>query len=185
MSQQVERLQALLDRVQRNRAAPRNGAPVPARAAAVAAPAAQRPAMPPPPEAIAQIATPAPTTSPGRKTAPTPLEMAFEGRASRAQSMDAPTQPIAIAPMAPTPAPAPAPRAQAPAAAPAPRAPVAQPAPAPAPKAAPAPVEGRVLAEAGEVQATKPIAQVVSKQPPIAALSFGELLRRSLSLRPR
>jgi len=34
-------------------------------------------------------------------------------------------------------------------------------------------------------QPSKPVAQVVSKHPPSVALSFGELLRRSLSLRPR
>jgi hypothetical protein len=34
-------------------------------------------------------------------------------------------------------------------------------------------------------QPTKPVAQVVSKHPPSVASTFGELLRRSLSLRPR
>jgi len=34
-------------------------------------------------------------------------------------------------------------------------------------------------------QPSKPVVQVVSKHPPSVALSFGELLRRSLSLRPR
>jgi len=34
-------------------------------------------------------------------------------------------------------------------------------------------------------QPSKPVVQVVSKHPPSMALSFGELLRRSLSLRPR
>jgi hypothetical protein len=55
----------------------------------------------------------------------------------------------------------------------------------PAPAAAPAPTEGRVLAEPNTAEPTKPIVQVVSKQPPPAAASFGELLKRSLSLRPR
>jgi hypothetical protein len=49
----------------------------------------------------------------------------------------------------------------------------------------PPPSEGRVLAEPNTTEPTKPIVQVVSKQPPVAAASFGELLKRSLSLRPR
>jgi hypothetical protein len=41
-----------------------------------------------------------------------------------------------------------------------------------------------VLADAGAMQPSKPIAHVVSPHPPAVALTFGELLRRSLALRP-
>jgi hypothetical protein len=42
-----------------------------------------------------------------------------------------------------------------------------------------------IIIDPAVAQASKPVAQVVSKHPPSVALSFGELLRRSLSLRPR
>jgi hypothetical protein len=46
-------------------------------------------------------------------------------------------------------------------------------------------VRGQLLELDEPVASTKPIAQVVSKHPPTTALAFGELLRRSLALRPR
>jgi hypothetical protein len=49
----------------------------------------------------------------------------------------------------------------------------------------PASYEGRVVADPQPVQPGRPIAHAVSMHPPSQALTFGELLRRSLSLRPR
>jgi len=62
-----------------------------------------------------------------------------------------------------------------------------RPAPAPAPpaQAAAPPAEGLVLADPVLGSPAKPIAQVVSKHPPLATPSFSDLLRRSLSARPR
>jgi hypothetical protein len=42
-----------------------------------------------------------------------------------------------------------------------------------------------MLVDPPVAQPSKPIVQVVSKHPPTASSSFGELLKRSLSLRPR
>jgi hypothetical protein len=171
-NQQVERLSALLARVQRNRSLPRgdNGAvsktqagvgapaapPAPAKPRVETAKVAPAPVPPPkaaPAPAPAQMAAPVPppAAAPARgKAAPTPLEMALEGRLSR--PMETATQPPEVVP----------------------------------PPAATAPVrEGRVLAEPIVPEPSKPIVQVVSKQPPHTVASFGELLRRSLSLRPR
>ncbi len=100
--------------------------------------------------------------------ASSPLEMAVAGELDRAQPAPAPAPPAA----------APAP----PAAAPAP--PAAAPAPAPAPAPA-SPEGGIVLADPNPVEPARSVAQVVSKSPVGTDLSFGELLRRSLSLRPR
>jgi hypothetical protein len=67
----------------------------------------------------------------------------------------------------------------------------AQPAPAPqapAPAQAAAPAskrDGVVLADPVPANPARPIAQVLSKQAPITPTSFGDLLKRSLSLRPR
>ncbi len=157
-TQQVERLTALLARVQRNRSASRagNGVPAPQPVAAIAPPAAapapRRAEVPVPPAPVAPVA-PAPGAPSRGRHAPTPLEMALEGRVSQPSEQFA--SPTAVAP-----------------------------APAPAP-AAPTRAAGRVLAEPITPEPSKPIVQVVSKQPPHAAASFGELLKRSLSLRPR
>ena len=51
--------------------------------------------------------------------------------------------------------------------------------------AAPALREGAMLVDPPLSQPSKPIVQVVSKHPPSVAANFGELLKRSLSLRPR
>jgi len=186
MSDQLQRLEALLERIQQNR----GGTSAGGGAAPVQAIAAAKPRVEP-----AVSARPASTSgAPRAKAAPTPLELALEGRASRLTPQQPVPKPAVAAPVAPAAPARPAPAAPARAAAqPAPAAPAA-PAPAPAraqvyqnaPAPAPAPVrEGRVLAEPTVAEPTKPIAQVLSKQPPIAALTFGELLRRSLSLRPR
>jgi hypothetical protein len=158
-TQQVERLTALLARVQRNRSASRagNGAPAPQPVAAIAPPAAapapRRAEVPVPPAPVAPVA-PAPSAPSRGRHAPTPLEMALEGRVSQPSEQFASHTAVA-------------------------------PAPAPVPAAAPARAAGRVLAEPITPEPSKPIVQVVSKQPPHAAASFGELLKRSLSLRPR
>jgi len=152
-TQQVERLTALLARVQRNRSSSRggNGAsarqPVAAVAPPAAAPAPKRGELPVP-------SAPVPSAPSRGRHAPTPLEMALEGRVS--QPAEQFTRPVDVAPV-----------------------------PTPAPAAAPARAAGRVLAEPITPEPSKPIVQVVSKQPPHAAASFGELLKRSLSLRPR
>src|SRR6185295_111636 len=90
------------------------------------------------------------------KPGATPLEMAFEDQLSGAHA---------------------APQAK----------PAQQPAPASfSPQAAASAVrEGAMLVDPAVPQPSKPIVQVVSKHPPSVASTFGELLKRSLSLRPR
>jgi hypothetical protein len=160
-TQQVQRLEALLERVQENRAQPRAGAPAqpaaPARFEA-AAPAPARPA--PPPAPAAPRAEP---RQPDRaKAGATPLEMAFEDQLSGAH-----------APPQAKPAPASfTPREAAPSFS-------------KQSAAAAAPREGAMLVDPLVPQPSKPIVQVVSKHPPSVASTFGELLKRSLSLRPR
>jgi hypothetical protein len=161
MSERVERLEALLQRVQRNRTVrgeARAGAGLPVSPARAVAAAGPRPRLEP--SAAAAPASP-PQAAPARpKPAPTPLEMAFEARVSRPaeaprpvlRSSGVPT--LALGSEPPT-------------------------------AVRPAPQDGRVLVEPGAPEPTKPIVQVVSKQPPIVPSTFGELLRRSLSLRPR
>jgi hypothetical protein len=157
-TRQVERLEALLATVQRNRGAQRgdNGAERVQQAPAVVrrtpaepppAPVAAPVSAPPPPPPAPPAPAPAMAQPARARPAPTPLEMALEGRASGGVG-----KPERAAPAAPPPSP---------------------------------PTEGRVLAEPNTAEPTKPIVQVVSKQPPAAAASFGELLKRSLSLRPR
>ncbi|HEX7478240.1 MAG TPA: hypothetical protein VF331_10570 [Polyangiales bacterium] len=229
---QVERLQALLTRVQTNRSRPRApqagtaepmaviaASPVaaarpaaaavqPAAAAPVAAAAAREPSRGPVPRERASIveervnipdrvsvaqkpAARAPSQAvqpparesiaqepaagarkPMRDRTATPLEMALEGELSR--------------PLAAAPAPAPVPR---PAAAPAPRSPTASterlmPAVTPQ-QASEADLERPLTLEAEPIaEATRPIAQVVSKHAPQLDATFGAMLKRSLSLRP-
>jgi hypothetical protein len=184
MTGQTDRLQALLVRVQENRQQPRGGntrayqappavqeAPVVHRAQPaprevpqpVYAAAAQAPAAQP---AFGERTQPRSADPRGAKAAATPLEMAVEGRLSAPIHAPANTPPQAPAQSH---AHAPPQRAHAQAAAP----------------AAPVSREGVVLVEAQVPQPTRPIAQVVSMNPPSLAATFGELLRRSLSLRPR
>ena len=172
MNAPVERLQALLARVQENRHQPRDGAAdAHPQIAAVPQPVYQ-PAQPAP--ASRAAATQPRTAEPrGGRPAATPLEMAVEGRLG---------EPAYVAqPAAPNPAPVRPqlqqvqPQAQ----------PQAQPRAQAAAPAAPVSHEGVVLVEANVAQPTRPIAQVVSMNPPSLAPTFGELLRRSLSLRPR
>jgi hypothetical protein len=181
-TQQVERLTALLARVQRNRGLPRgdNGASRP-QAAPMTAPVAAAPparraeppvaAVPTPPAAV--MATPAGASAAARaRPAPTPLEMAFEGRVSQPEQL---TQPIDLAPL-PTASSSGGTAAASRGGASADTA---------ASRGGASGRDGRVLAEPNTPEPSKPIVQVVSKQPPHTAASFGELLRRSLSLRPR
>ena len=166
MSTQVERLEALLERVQANRAHPRapGQAAQPAAAARFDARAPAAPARPAPPPAAAARAEP---RQPDRgKPGATPLEMAFEDQLSGAhappQAKPAPQQA----------APSFTPREPAPSFSQQPAAPAG-------------PREGAMLVDPQVAQPSKPIVQVVSKHPPSVASTFGELLRRSLSLRPR
>jgi hypothetical protein len=46
-------------------------------------------------------------------------------------------------------------------------------------------IEGRVIADPAPPMPSKPIAQAVTKHPPTTGSTFGELLKRSLALRPR
>ena len=146
MSTQVDRLQALLLRVQNNRRKPRSGgaATVQREVPQVAARAQVAPARPEPQR---------------REARPEPV---------RAQEPPEFREP----PTASVPRPAAAkPAAQAPAA----QAPVMQ---------ASAPEQPRII-DPAPPQPTRPVAQVVSKHPSVTPQTFGELLRRSLSLRPR
>jgi hypothetical protein len=117
--------------------------------------------LPPPGASRAPAQEPAFTPA-ERRTRPgaTPLEMAVE------DTLDRP----AVSPIVSPPA-----RAQAPAAAPQPAA-AAQPAQR---------RDGVVLADPMPATPGRPIAQTLSKQPPVVPVSFGDLLKRSLSLRPR
>jgi hypothetical protein len=239
-TQQVERLQALLQRVKGNRDAPRaarsnnsggdaapalrGGAPVNASPVAAAKPApapapapaaaAPRPAAAPAPQAPApQAKKPAPQGPTTPVGMPTPARVAAPPVAAMADELDFSSLPPPGASRAPAQEPAftPAERRTRPGATPLEMAVedtldrpavspvVAQPAraqPAPAPQApAPAPPaaqaapaakrDGVVLADPVPANPARPIAQVLSKQAPITPTSFGDLLKRSLSLRPR
>ncbi|MFI5308417.1 MAG: hypothetical protein ACHQ53_13755 [Polyangiales bacterium] len=159
MSTQVERLQALLERVEHNRQKPR---PLQARPAPSAA---AQPAARSTPEAAAPVA---PVPAPAREVAATK-----------------PTAPGFAAQAAPARPPAPSPQRQVvvqEVVAPPRVSRAAEPAAAKAPPAASGP---SLLVDPVLDAPSKPIAQVVSKHPPSTPLSFGDLLRRSLSARPR
>jgi hypothetical protein len=168
MSSQVDRLQALLHRVQQNRVKPRpdggageqlgarergapSGRPVPMAGAPMAsAPMASAPmaAAAPPQRELAR---------PDSRPAPGPEPRA----ASRVEQRDPHEVPTSVVPR---------PRVDAP------------------PPAATLSAASRgepLIIDPPVPQPSKPVVQVVSKHPPSVALSFGELLRRSLSLRPR
>jgi hypothetical protein len=180
-SAQVEKLEALLARVQRNRTQPRAGsgsngrprdemsfegvtsvrpAPEPVQPAQarpptpMAAPEMQAPPVPRPQvRAITEpIAAPGPGAS---RPARTPLEMAVENKLERPSTHphQQPSSAVTV--------------------------------PQPVSFARSASDEPVMLADPAPVQASRGIGQVVSKSPPIVAQTFGDLLRRSLSLRPR
>jgi len=193
MSGQAQRLEELLARVQENRKQPRAAEPAaPPMAAPAAAPMAARapapaparvqraepetvdldPFMSEPPAAPAPAPrmpapAPHPASPPGTALA-TPLELALEDEVVRASREPAQARPMAKPPAAPM----------------APMAPMAAASP-PSPAVHAGPPEGRVLADPGPMAASRPIAQAVTKHPPVTGQTFGDLLRRSLSLRPR
>jgi hypothetical protein len=178
---QVERLEALLVRVQRNRTQPRpasgdNGrsrdeasfegvtsqrpAPEPIQAAQARPPAPLAPpemsAPPVPRPQMRAITEPLAAPGPGAsRPARTPLEMAVENKLER-PSTHPHLQPSAAVTV-----------------------------PQPVSFARSGSDEPVMLADPPPPQASRGIGQVVSKSPPIAAQTFGDLLRRSLSLRPR
>jgi hypothetical protein len=171
MSNQTDRLEALLARVQQNRQQPRAVAGF---ASTIAGHAAPGPAAAPP-ERRAEPRAPEPRApEPRAKPAATPLEMAFENSVNVSANA-APARAPNAAPSVNT-APARAPNAGA-----GPRG-ATQPLHS---QPAAAPREGVMLVDPSPMQPGRPIAQVVSKHPPSQAATFGELLRRSLSLRPR
>lgn len=174
--QQVQRLQTLLETVQRNRQRP--GEPIGAAAANVV-----------------QKKSPANTTAsaaePARARVPTPdiaaKPAAAEPARARVPTPDFAAKPAAPAAQAPRPA-APQPQqreaaAQPPATQPksAPRIPEPQAAPQPV---AQEPIVPRVIEPEAQRPATRPIAQLVSKHAPVVDATFGAMLKRSLSLRP-
>ena len=156
MNAQVERLEGLLARVQSNRSKPRVGlAPVAA-------------------------AAPAPTAAPrveparsARRRQSTPLEMALEEQLSKPAVAPAPVT-------ARQPAPPPRPAAAAP---PVVAPPVVAP-PKPPPSIRPAVAGPDHVEEVPVVQPSRPIVHVISSHPPIQGETFGEILRRTLALRP-
>lgn len=162
--QQVQRLQTLLETVQRNRQRP--GEPMNVAAANVVqkkSPAntmasATAPAAEPP---RARVATPEPATGPA---AAPPKAPAPAPQAAR------PAREAAAQPPAPTTQPKSAPRIPEPQAAPQP---VAQ-----------EPIVPRMIEPEAPRPATRPIAQLVSKHAPVVDATFGAMLKRSLSLRP-
>lgn len=153
--QQVQRLQTLLETVQRNRQRP--GEPIAATANVV-------PNRPP-------ANTTAASAEPARARHTTP-------DLSSAQA----ARPAAPAAHAPRPS-APQPSMQPPATQPksAPR--VAPPQP-PTQPIAQEPIVPRVIEPEAPRPATRPIAQLVSKHAPVVDATFGAMLKRSLSLRP-
>lgn len=198
MSDQLERLNTLLTRVQANRrvAPVRAGQPANAQApqpmAAVAQPA---PEPPRPRRSTPPLAPNAPTANdttsaampadaplpPGRKPAarPSPLEAAFAGeleRESPSTAMRGARREVAAPAREPA-APAPQPRSQRP---PAPAQPVAAP---PAPLK-PEEIVPHVIEPDLPRTSARAIAQVVSKHAPAVDATFGAMLKRSLSLRP-
>ena len=179
--QQVQRLQTLLETVQRNRQRP--GEPIGAAANVV------------------QGKAPANTTKgaaePARARVPTPEVVAGPAAAAPARPAKpaAPaTQPKVGAPaQAPAAAQAPAtqPKAGAPAQPPAVQTPGSQPkAGAPMPRtpepqpAAQEPIVPRTFEPEVPRAMNRPIAQLVSKHAPVVDATFGAMLKRSLSLRP-
>jgi hypothetical protein len=175
-SVQVGKLEALLARVQHNRAQARgNGAaqdafesmpslvpapdshpPTPARAPAqmaAAAPPVPRPPARPTTEPVAQ-----PSAATGSRPARTPLEIAVENKLERPS-----THPhLQAVPSQPAQVPHPVSFAN-----------------------RPVGDEPSAVIDPTPPAASRSVGQVVSKQPLIAAQTFGDLLRRSLSLRPR
>jgi hypothetical protein len=149
MSSQVDRLQALLHRVQQNRGKPRRDGG----AGEAGAPGRGAPSGRPASVAMQQREP----TRPESRPAPGPEPRA----ASRMEQRDLHEAPTSVVPRPRVDVPPPAVTLSA----------MSQGEP--------------LIIDPPVPQLAKPVAQVVSKHPPSVALSFGELLRRSLSLRPR
>jgi hypothetical protein len=185
MTPQIEKLSALLTRVQQNRQKPRRVATPVAQAAAAPARVApaERPARAAPAEleerhVVKGSPPPPPPPQPVRRPAvdrrPTPLEMAVAGELDREQ----PTGPMAAPEARPLAAPAVDPRREPPVRS-------VRPATTPIePPAAPQAITPRFIEPDPPREATRPIVQVVSKHAPPADATFGAMLKRSLSLRP-
>lgn len=166
---EVQRLESLLSTIQQNRLKPRAGAtPAGLNIAQPVAEAAHdaeisfadaAPSLPP----AAASSGPKPELTRSTAATPTPIERAFEGELSAQAAVSSGS--TGTLPTA-------APAASA----------------TPTDLAAPA-RDGGVVREALNVPAPpapgKPIAQAASSAPSMEEVSFGELLRRSLSLRPR
>jgi hypothetical protein len=197
---QVQKLEALLQRVQHNRTLPHAapgpvvtavGVPAPAPMAvaaptpvAAAAPAPQRP-MP----AAAAPQAPAAQARPARDRHATPLEMAVEGELNRPTAPQ--PEPMAARPKSVVQEPRRAPAVEV-GRVPHPLAPTPQPMPRVQPAAQPAarqPVQAATapsrIDSTSIAPPSKPIANVVSKHPSADPPTFGQLLSRSLRLRPR
>jgi hypothetical protein len=186
MTEQLDKLSALLLRVQENRRAPRA-----ARGAAakppVASAAAMRPAQTRPADDFGDM-TPAPPPPPRRPSVDrraTPLEMAVAGEleqqlaaASEARVIAAPAPPIDARREAPAARPA------RPAAAPALESQALQALQAPQSPQSPQSIEPRIIEPDPPREIVRPIAQVMSKHAPPVDATFGAMLKRSLSLRP-
>jgi len=160
--QQVQRLQTLLETVQRNRQRP--GEPIGAAAANVVqkkSPANTTAAAAEPPRA--RVATPDIASAQAAKpAAPAPRPAAPQPQPQAQQREAAPQPPVTQPKSAPRiPEPQPAPQA------------VAQ-----------EPIVPRMIEPEAPRPATRPIAQLVSKHAPVVDATFGAMLKRSLSLRP-
>jgi hypothetical protein len=184
MTEQLDKLSALLLRVQENRRAPRGArgtGPVAAANPPAAAVAAARPVQPSPADDFADM-TPAPLPPPRRPSVDrraTPLEMAVAGELE--QQLAAASEARAIA------APPAEVRREAPAARPArPVAPAVevQALQALQPPQSPQSIEPRIIEPDPPREIVRPIAQVMSKHAPPVDATFGAMLKRSLSLRP-
>lgn len=158
---QVQRLEGLLARVQKNRLSERAAAPTTASA----------------PTQRVEVATPALELP----KPPSPLEHAVEAKVAAPAVAPQPVvsmKPVAVGAPAPTSVAAKAQPVATPAAAPAPARPVVAAKPTVDPNA-----PARVITSPAPPSA--PIAATASPHPTMDGPSFGELLRRSLALRPR
>ena len=180
---QLDRLQSLLERVQRNRAQPRaeheHGV---AAGSAVAVARTATPSAAPP--AVVKVAAPA------RVASATPAPVAAPARARSMGSAPPPSRPRQSTPLEQAVEGQVAERATGGIGSPAPRS--APPAPRSAPPV-PRSLPPVVAAQPGGPQRiepqlptiNQPVAQLLTAPPRVEELTFGDLLRRSLSLRPQ
>jgi hypothetical protein len=155
MSSRGDKLQALLDRVQKNRASER------------AAPFDEAATTP------GNVMSPAPVAA----KRPSPLEAALGATRPRSAAPGSPTP--SAAPVRPGPAPAPAPhRSAAPT-------PIAKPTPQARPAPVEAPVAARPIAAPAPPQLSGPVATASAAKAVVEPKTFGELYARSIALRLR